>query len=35
LGLSLVKAFVEMHGGKVEVASELGQGSTFTITLPQ
>jgi signal transduction histidine kinase len=34
LGLSLVKAFVEMHGGKVEVVSRLGQGSTFTITLP-
>jgi signal transduction histidine kinase len=34
LGLSLVKAFVEMHGGKVEVASEAGKGSTFTLTLP-
>jgi signal transduction histidine kinase len=34
LGLSLVKAFVEMHGGKVEVASEAGRGSCFTIRLP-
>jgi signal transduction histidine kinase len=35
LGLTLVKIFVEMHGGKVEAASEPGRGSTFTITLPQ
>jgi signal transduction histidine kinase len=34
LGLSLVKAFIEMHGGKIEVASEAGRGSTFTISLP-
>jgi signal transduction histidine kinase len=34
LGLSVVKAFVEMHGGRVEVASEVGRGSTFTIRLP-
>ena len=34
LGLSLVKAFVEMHGGRVTAKSELGRGSTFTITLP-
>jgi signal transduction histidine kinase len=34
LGLSLVKAFVEMHGGRVKVDSEVGRGSTFTITLP-
>jgi signal transduction histidine kinase len=34
LGLSLVKSFVEMHGGKVEVASEPGKGSTFTMILP-
>ena len=34
LGLSVVKSFVEMHGGKIDVQSEVGRGSTFTITLP-
>lgn len=34
LGLSVVRAFVALHGGKVEAASEPGRGSTFTITLP-
>jgi signal transduction histidine kinase len=34
LGLSLVRAFVEMHGGRVEVRSSPGQGSCFTIFLP-
>jgi signal transduction histidine kinase len=34
LGLSLVKAIVKAHGGTVDVASDLGKGSTFTVTLP-
>jgi signal transduction histidine kinase len=33
LGLSLVKAFVEAHGGRVEVESNLGQGSEFRVWL--
>jgi two-component system sensor histidine kinase BaeS len=35
LGLAIAKAIVEAHGGTLAVASELGRGSTFTITLPQ
>jgi signal transduction histidine kinase len=34
LGLSLVKAIVEAHGGSVVVASEPGKGSEFTVSLP-
>ncbi len=35
LGLSLVKAFVEAHGGQATVSSVAGQGSTFTVTFPR
>lgn len=34
LGLSVVRAFIEMHGGQVTVESEKGRGTTFTLTLP-
>ena len=34
LGLAIVKSYVEGHGGKVRVQSELGQGSRFEVILP-
>ena len=34
LGLSLARRIVELHGGTLTVASELGTGSTFTVSLP-
>jgi len=34
LGLALAKRFVELHGGTIRVQSTIGQGSTFTFTVP-
>lgn len=34
LGLSLTKNFVELHHGRIDVRSRLGEGTTFTIDLP-
>ncbi len=35
LGLAIVKHIVQSHGGRVSVESQLGEGSTFTLHLPQ
>ncbi len=34
LGLALTKSFVELHGGRLWLESAIGEGSTFTFTLP-
>lgn len=35
LGLALTRKFVELHEGTITVQSEVGRGSTFTVTLPE
>jgi signal transduction histidine kinase len=34
LGLALTKRFVELHGGQIRLASQVGKGSVFTLSLP-
>jgi signal transduction histidine kinase len=34
LGLALSRRFIELHGGRIRVTSQMGLGSTFTFTIP-
>lgn len=35
VGLSIVSEFVKLHKGKIKLASQVGEGSTFTVSLPK
>jgi len=35
LGLAIASEIIHLHGGKIEVQSELGNGTHFTITVPK
>ena len=35
LGLAIARSIVEMHGGRIEAASAIGQGSVFSVQLPR
>jgi two-component system sensor histidine kinase BaeS len=34
LGLAIVKSIIKKHNGTVRVASDIGKGATFTVTIP-
>lgn len=35
LGLSIVKELIELHAGSIQIESDIGRGTTFTVTLPK